>query len=58
MNKLELYDHGYSDDFKMKINGAEIDCISEYKIRRTFKESELELKISIDATQSSIDIKS
>ncbi len=57
MNKLELYDHGISDDFKMKINGAEIDCISEYKIRRTLMESELEIKISIDATQSSIDIK-
>lgn len=58
MNKLELYDHGISDDFKMKINGAEINCISEYKIRRTLMESELEIKISIDATQSSIDIKS
>ena len=57
MNKLELYDHGISDDFKIKINGAEIDCISEYKIRRTLMESELEIKISIDATQSSIDIK-
>lgn len=57
MNKLELYDHGNSDDFKMKINGAEILCISEYKINRTLLKSELELKISIDATQSSIDIK-
>ena len=51
MNKLELFDHGHSEDFKMKINGAEIDSISEYKIKRTFEETELELKISIDATQ-------
>jgi len=57
MNKLELVDHGHSEDFKMKINGAEIHGISEYKIKRTLLESELELKISIDATQSSIDIK-
>lgn len=57
MNKLELIDHGHSEDFKMKINGAEIDSISKYKITRTFEETELELKISIDATQSSIDIK-
>lgn len=45
MNKLELFDHGHSEDFKMKINGAEIDSISEYKIKRTFEETELELRL-------------
>lgn len=57
MNKLELIDHGHSEDFKMKINGAEIYGISEYKIKRTLLNSELELKISIDPMNSSIDIK-
>lgn len=57
MNQLELFDHGHAEDFKMKINGAEIQGISEYKIKRTLLESELELKISIDPMQSSIDIK-
>lgn len=57
MNKLELFDSGHGEDFKMKINRAEIHGISEYKIKRTLTNSELELKISIDATQSSIDIK-
>lgn len=57
MNKLELFDGGHSEDFRMKINGAEIQGVSEYRIKRTLIASELELKISIDATQSSIDIK-
>ena len=57
MNKLELVDNGHSEDFVMKINGAKIDCINEYKITRTLLENTLELKISIDAQQSSIDIK-
>lgn len=57
MNKLELFDHGYEEDFIMKINGAKIEGISEYKIKRTLLTSELELKISIDPMQSSINIK-
>lgn len=54
-NKLELIDS--KENTCIKINGQEINKVQGYKLERNGIDLNLELRISIDESQSTIDIR-